>query len=179
MAELDAARLAGLLADEHRRRVVAALTLGAVTLDNVRQLGGLDARHAVDAVARLVSAGLVVRGDSGALVLVAAAFGEAARDAAPPEVAPVDEADRVIRTFVRDGRLASLPTQRSKRLVVLDLIAQDFEPGLRYAEPEVNAIVGRWHDDYAAIRRYLVDEAFLSREGGDYWRSGGSVETGG
>ena len=32
------------------------------------------------------------------------------------------------------------------------------------------------YDDYAALRRYLVDEGFLTREGGIYWRSGGTVE---
>jgi hypothetical protein len=32
------------------------------------------------------------------------------------------------------------------------------------------------HDDYAALRRYLVDEGFLSRDHGEYWRSGGTVE---
>jgi hypothetical protein len=32
------------------------------------------------------------------------------------------------------------------------------------------------HDDHAALRRYLVDEDFLSREDGYYWRSGGTVE---
>jgi hypothetical protein len=33
-----------------------------------------------------------------------------------------------------------------------------------------------FYDDYVALRRYLVDEGFLAREGGIYWRSGGTVE---
>jgi hypothetical protein len=37
-------------------------------------------------------------------------------------------------------------------------------------------MLGAFHDDYAALRRYLVDEEFLSREGGSYWRTGGSVD---
>jgi hypothetical protein len=40
----------------------------------------------------------------------------------------------------------------------------------------VNAIVGRFYTDYASIRRYLVDEGFLDREHGIYWRSGGRVD---
>jgi hypothetical protein len=32
--------------------------------------------------------------------------------------------------------------------------------------------------DTAALRRYLVDEEFLTRDHGVYWRSGGSFPTG-
>ena len=48
--------------------------------------------------------------------------------------------------------------------------------GRRYDEKEVNVIVGRFFNDYAALRRYLVDEGFLDREGGVYWRAGGRVD---
>ena len=84
----------------------------------------------------------------------------------------------MLRAFLdADGRLHTIPTKRTKRLVVLDHLAQSFEPGRRYPEPEVNAALERFHPDYAALRRYLVDEQFLSREDGVYWRSGGTVES--
>lgn len=85
---------------------------------------------------------------------------------------------KVLRSFVRNGRLVSIPARAAKRRVVLDVIAQDFEPGVRYREAMVNELLRRWHPDVAAIRRYLVDEGFLEREGGcgDYWRAGGTVE---
>lgn len=82
----------------------------------------------------------------------------------------------IVGRFIKEGRLVIVPTKRSKLLLVLDHVAQDFEPGRTYGEPEVNEMLGRYHDDYAALRRYLVDEAFLTREGGVYWRSGGTVE---
>ena len=66
--------------------------------------------------------------------------------------------------------------QARKLLLVLDHLAQDFEPGRTYPEAEVNEILGGFHDDHAALRRYLVDEAFLAREGGVYWRTGGTVQ---
>jgi hypothetical protein len=84
--------------------------------------------------------------------------------------------DAVIRTFMRDGRIATLPAKRSRRRVLLDHIAQSFDVGVRYSEGEVNAILRRVHEDYAALRRYLVDEEFLSRDQGQYWRSGGTVD---
>jgi hypothetical protein len=81
----------------------------------------------------------------------------------------------VLDAFVRDGRLVSIPTARAKRLIVLDHLAQQFEPGERYSEQMVNLILGRWHEDTAALRRYLVDEGFLDRADRQYWRSGGTV----
>ena len=85
--------------------------------------------------------------------------------------------DRVLRNFLTtDGRLHTIPTKHSKLLVVLDHIAQSFEPGQTYPEREVNAVIERFHPDYAALRRYLVDNQFLTREDGAYWRSGGTFD---
>jgi hypothetical protein len=83
----------------------------------------------------------------------------------------------VLSAFVRDGRLASIPAAHGKRLVILDWLAQQFEPGVRYSEARVNLILGQRHSDAAALRRYLVDDGFLDRAGGHYWRSGGTIET--
>jgi hypothetical protein len=90
----------------------------------------------------------------------------------------MDEQDRkVLEHFLTaDGRLHTIPTKYSKLLVVLDHLAQSFEPGQRYTEKEVNAILERSHPDYAALRRYLVEAQFLTREEGVYWRSGGSFD---
>lgn len=84
--------------------------------------------------------------------------------------------DRVLGTFLdADGRIAPMPARRMKRLVVLDHVARAFEVGRRYPEREVDVVLKGFHDDHAALRRYLVEEGFLSREAGVYWRSGGTV----
>lgn len=88
---------------------------------------------------------------------------------------PTPEEQQVVARFVQDGRLVVMPSKRGKLLLVLDHLAQEFEPGRTYAETEVNAILQGFHDDHAALRRYLVDEGMLAREGGVYWRAGGSV----
>jgi hypothetical protein len=85
------------------------------------------------------------------------------------------EETRVLATFVQDGRIVRMPTKRAKRLVVLDHVAQSFEPGRTYPETEVNDVLRAFHEDVAALRRYLVDEGFLTREAGTYWRTGGTV----
>jgi hypothetical protein len=177
----DAAAIAGLLADDDRRAVVAALVLGATTVADITQATGLAARAVATALARLVDGELVVRGDDGGHVLLGEAFRRAAIASAParPEPDPTgdvpeDEA-RVLRTFFRGGRLTSIPTQQGKLLIVLDRLAQEFEPGHRYPEREVNRILRAFHDDVAALRRHLVDQELLSREAGVYWRSGGTT----
>ncbi len=90
-------------------------------------------------------------------------------------------ADRVLASFLdAEGRLRTIPTKQGKLLVVLDHLAQSFEPGLRYPEPRVNDILAAFHPDYAALRRYLVENEFLDRAAQDngwvYWRSGGTVD---
>lgn len=82
-----------------------------------------------------------------------------------PELAP----------YFQDDRLVQIPRQRKKRLLLLDLLAQQFEPGVHYPEREVNDVLRRFNPDTAALRRYLVDEEFMEREAGEYWRAGGTV----
>ena len=89
---------------------------------------------------------------------------------------PVDESETLRRFFSPDGRLHTMPTKHLKRRFVLDVVAQRFEPGRRYAEREVDAVLKEIHEDHAALRRYLVDDGFLTREAGVYWRSGGTVD---
>jgi len=96
-------------------------------------------------------------------------------DAALPGPAVQDPATAtVLRGFFSRGRLTHVPLAHAKRMVVLDYLAQSFEPGVRYPESEVNEILGKFHDDYAALRRYLVDADFLGRSESFYWRTGGS-----
>jgi hypothetical protein len=85
--------------------------------------------------------------------------------------------------------LLSVPAAYSKRRVVLDHLAGLFEPGRRYPEPEVNELLGRYHPDYAMLRRYLVDDGLLDRADEPapsgtrtvkvYWRTGGTVDMAG
>ena len=80
---------------------------------------------------------------------------------------------RVRETFVDvAGRLTAIPVQRKKRLAVLRWMVEDFQPGRLYPEAEVNAIIARRHPDFAALRRYLVDEELMQRRQGIYWRTG-------
>jgi len=92
----------------------------------------------------------------------------------------VDEFDaRVLENFVdASSRLLAIPAQHKKRMSVLRWLAEDFEPGRRYDEAEVNHIIGRRHLDFAALRRFLVDEELLQRRDSIYWRTWSVTNTG-
>lgn len=126
---------------------------------------------------RLREAGLVSaegRLDREVLQAVARALPQAA----PPD--PVllagpwsaEEAEMLGR-FFSGSRLTAIPGQQAKRRLVLERLAQEFEPGLRYEEREVNEILQVFHPDHASLRRYLVEEGMLGRAEGAYWRTGG------
>ncbi|MCB2223909.1 MAG: DUF2087 domain-containing protein [Actinobacteria bacterium] len=86
-----------------------------------------------------------------------------------------DEEAAVLSRFFAGTRLTSIPSARGKRRLVLERLAMEFEPGLRYREREVNLTLEAFHPDYTSLRRYLVDEGLLTREDGVYWRTGGRV----
>ena len=66
----DAEALAGLLAEDDRLRSFAALVLGAVTVDDIVEVTGIDRRRVVQSLERLVSGGLVERCILGPLVRI-------------------------------------------------------------------------------------------------------------
>ena len=95
----------------------------------------------------------------------------------PPPGSPSADAARaaVLRAFIVDAQLVSIPAARGKRRVVLEHIVSGFEPGVRYPEREIDAVLRVWHPDHAALRRHLVDEDLMARDHGIYWRIGGPV----
>jgi len=171
----------GLIAEPDRLRVFSALALGATTTTDIRQMSGLDARTVEKALGRLVAGELVAREATGVVRLhtedllgLARRIGE--RRSTRTEFDEDVPGAVVLTRFIRAGRLTTIPMQHSKRKVVLDYLVQNFDPDCRYSEKEINETLGRYFDDFAALRRYLVDEGFMEREAGVYWRSGGSFD---
>ncbi|GGS44387.1 DUF2087 domain-containing protein [Actinokineospora fastidiosa] len=175
MGELSARDVVGLLAEEERLRVFAALVLGAADTGEVERVTGLSARQVGRALLKLRDGGLVSGMAVRAEVVKAAARGAAEE---PESFGYADQrVEGVVRAFVRDGRLVGMPAQAAKRQVVLEHVVQAFEPGVRYGEKEVDVVLRAWCEgggvDFVTVRRYLVDAGLLSREAGVYWRSGG------
>jgi hypothetical protein len=176
----DPFALIAALADESRLRVFAQVLLHGGTTTSVAEAVGLREKDTLKRLTLLENAGLVARADAAwqakTQVLREAAAGAATERNVIDHGASDPGVASVLRVFLPEGRLEQIPSARSKRLVVLDHIARVFEPGVHYSEREVNTLLTAFHPDYAALRRYLVDEGFLAREAGSYWRSGGTVE---
>lgn len=79
---------------------------------------------------------------------------------------------KVLRAFIKDGRLVSLPARQKKKLVVLRYVLDQVLPDdAEVDEPELNARLVAWHPDVAALRRYLVNAGLVDRGGMLYRRA--------
>lgn len=172
----DVPEFLGLVLDRVRLAVLGHAAVERVDPGALAADLGVDEKRVLKAVASLEAAGLMIDG-----VLVEEALWEIA--AARPQVETAsasvvdgpwgEEEVRVLQTFFSGDRLSRIPEKRGKRLVVLERLAMEFEPGVRYDEREVNFRLQMFHQDYAALRRYMVDEGLMTRADGVYWRTGG------
>lgn len=78
---------------------------------------------------------------------------------------------KVVETFFRQGRLTHLPAQHSKQQIILDRLAQEFEPERAYTEREINQVLVEFYDDVSVLRRGLVDQGLMTRAEGIYRRA--------
>ena len=77
---------------------------------------------------------------------------------------------RVIDAFFEYGKLKSIPTQRKKERIVLEVIAEAFDFDRVYSEREVNIIIADFFDDFCTLRRDMIAENLLGRKDRLYWR---------
>lgn len=78
---------------------------------------------------------------------------------------------KVLRAFFAYGKLKAIPVQRKKRRIVLEQILQAFEEDRDYTEKEVNLAIADYHDDFCTLRRELILEKLMTRQGGIYRRT--------
>ena len=168
--------------DPHRLAILGAAVVGPVDVGALAEALGVPAKRLLGQAAKLQAAGFLtadLRLDAALLQEVRRQIpGHAAAAAHVVEGPWTVEEIKVLNTFFREDRLDQIPSNRAKRFVVLERIVQEFEPGERYDERYVNLKLQMFHPDYAALRRYLVDEALLTRSDGVYWRSGGRYPVG-
>lgn len=171
------------LADPERLAIAGTLARGDHGPGELATLLDVPLKRVRSHLNRLTSTGVVrLNDDRASYRLDPETLRWAAEQVGPPRDAGLalgaanEDEEAVLRTFFRNGRLTEIPTKHAKRTIVLERIAIEFDPGVRYSEKEVNVVIGRFFNDYAAIRRYLVDEGFLDRDHGVYWRAGGRVD---
>ena len=78
------------------------------------------------------------------------------------------ERARTIRAFFVGDRLKQIPAQRRKRVIILQHLVERFAPDRDYTEREVSDSLKLVHEDFATLRRELIDYGFMSRAGGVY-----------
>jgi hypothetical protein len=170
------------LVDVERLKIAGRLALGEASpaqLSRELRLREMDVVHHLE---RLEEAGMLVRlADGERFSLDKGYFEAAARRqlAGAPrrldeaaQAAPPDEQKIVLNFTTPDGRLKQIPQQAAKLRPILNYVITCLESGQEYTEKEVNQRLSRFHEDTAALRRYLVDFKMLgrSRDGGRYWR---------
>ena len=92
-----------------------------------------------------------------------------------PSAAVPDDPDfeaRVLRAFIRDGRLVAIPArERKKRVVLRYLLDRVLPDAAEIGEPELNFRLALWHPDASALRRYVVDAGLVARDAMRYQRA--------
>lgn len=79
--------------------------------------------------------------------------------------------ESIVATFIRDGRLVSIPSREKRRLVIYAYLRDAvFTEDRTYPEKEVNQRLALFHPDVATIRRGMVDAGRVTRESGEYRR---------
>lgn len=74
--------------------------------------------------------------------------------------------------YFKGNKLMNFPSKESKKRMVIEYISEHFVKDGRYTEKEINEILKDIFEDYALIRRYLVDYKFVNRtkDGSLYWK---------
>jgi DNA-binding CsgD family transcriptional regulator len=85
-----------------------------------------------------------------------------------------EESEKIIQNAfasLNPLKLKSFSAKEKKKIVILRKIAQAFEPGKRYPETQINRILKEIYDDFATLRRCLIQYGFMERtkDCSEYW----------
>lgn len=170
------------LAHADRLKIIGMLVQNPATLSQVAAGLPLPTRDAYNHLAFLEYVGLVSESEgvyhlqTDQLEKYSRRHLEGQRPEFTPPIAMGPGQKKVLVAFLNpDGTIRKIPnsiTQSARFRLVLDYIQAAFEPGRIYNEKEVNAVISRFHHDFAGLRRDLVDAGLLARErdGSKYWR---------
>ena len=84
----------------------------------------------------------------------------------------MEEEKKLLKKYFREnGKLDRYPIKAKDQIVVLRKVVTLFEAGEKYSEKEVNAIIEGIFEDYAILRRNLIEHGFMKRkaDGSEYW----------
>jgi predicted transcriptional regulator len=172
------------LAETNRLKIVGLLAQQPSSVEAIADTLGISVSTASHHLARLSKAGLVsARADGHFYIysLHTEAIEEMAQRLLSKETLPrlsesidLDAFERkVLATFTdSEGKIIAFPAQEKKFICLLKYVLKSFESGRHYSEKEVNAILLRFNEDVASLRRGLIEYKLMKRQGGggEYWR---------
>lgn len=181
MTETEAIALFKCLSDKSRLQILKSLALEDMYVERLAQRLGITAPTVSFHLKKLADAGAVTSYKSQYYTMYSLK-----KDIFETSILQIlqeksDEADeqrrrdenyrqKVIDAFFEYGKLKSIPTQRKKERIVLEVIADAFSFDRVYSEREVNIIIADFHDDFCTIRRDMIAEKLLTRDNGQYRR---------
>ena len=167
------------MASADRLRIIGVLVRGRATQAEIAEQLHLPVRDVYDNLAFLVHVGVIHETDGvydldeKAIETLARGQFEGKRPTYEIKEEKPEDARKVLKNYLNaDGTLKQIPPQGNKLLIILNFIVDAFAFDTNYTEKEVNTILRRFHLDTAALRRYLVDNGLMAREGDGsrYWR---------
>ena len=167
------------MASADRLRIIGVLVRGRATQAEIAEQLHLSVRDIFDNLAFLAHIG-VIHEDNGvydlnekAIETLARGQFEGKRPTFEVNEEKPEDARKVLKNYLNaDGTLKHIPPAKNRLLIILNFIVDAFAFDTNYTEKEVNTILRRFHLDTAALRRYLVDNGLMAREGDGsrYWR---------
>ena len=181
MTETEAISLFKCLADKSRLQILKSLALEDMYVERLAERLGISAPTVSFHLKKLADAGAVTSYKSQYYMMYSlnkdifeTSMLEIIREKSDEaEIQAQRDAEyrkKVIDAFFEYGKLKSIPSQRKKERIVLEVIADAFEYDRVYTEREVNIIIADFFDDFCTIRRDMISENLLDRDAGKYWR---------
>jgi len=169
------------LADANRLRIIGVLANESSSVEKLAELLGLSEATVSHHLSRLAEIGLVsAKAESyySIFSLQNETLEKMAKKILARETLPLlardvdlDAYDRkVLKEFTfSDGSIKAFPAQRKKLDVIVGYVAKVFELKKKYTEKEVNELLKVFNEDYATLRRELIDMKYMVRQNGEYW----------
>ena len=181
MTQEDALRICKSLSDLSRLRIMKSLTQGEMYTELLAERMGLTPSTVSFHMKKLEEAGLVISRKEQYYTIYSLnrdILEASLSDVIASEPEETDEQQKrendyrqkVTDAFFSYGKLRSIPVQRKKKQICYEVIAEHFVPGKVYSEKELNHIIGSVYEDYCTIRRDMISEGFLRRNGSEYVR---------
>lgn len=165
-------QLLKIIADETRLRILGLIADGSQSGKQLADSLELSAPTISHHMRKLVSAGIVSEervAQRRVYTLNTQLLRSVRRHDGQDDSGPAyDDRARVMKHFFKNGKLVTIPAARKQRVIVLQYLLEQFDPARAYQEREVNELLGGFNEDFATLRRELVDYGYLVREKGIY-----------